>query len=438
METAVPVTYGFGNHDLTAVPHRRMMAPPQDHGMTYYSNQPIPYAASLHSSSYGFGHILNTSHASYQSFYGSAPPTSSQNSRLPESAPVQSLPNAGPPRNGLPRLTETSPAKAASEQPSRLPHLPSKPEEPSDSKVRLKPEIEFSTEVDTLMKTIQAKPKLVQPQLPPLHQFTNGVPGWSHPAYGGSAPGGQGLFTSQPDRSLTTKQKPRRKYECNLPHCRKSFYQKTHLDIHMRAHTGDKPFVCREPACGQRFSQLGNLKTHERRHTGEKPYSCEICNKRFAQRGNVRAHKITHEKAKPFICRLDDCGKQFTQLGNLKSHQNKFHAQTLRDLTFRFSSLTDTERLAPQDIELWEYFATLYKNSNKGIKGRGKDRRVSSSAKLRATTSTTNVDEMSTTTVSSVEDDKGRMNIFHRPSYMSTPSSEDVDFHEQMYSRGPQ
>lgn len=30
----------------------------------------------------------------------------------------------------------------------------------------------------------------------------------------------------------------------------------------------------------------------------------------------------------------------------------------------------------PQDRELWEYFATLYKNSNKGIKGRGKDRRI--------------------------------------------------------------
>ncbi len=28
------------------------------------------------------------------------------------------------------------------------------------------------------------------------------------------------------------------------------------------------------------------------------------------------------------------------------------------------------------DRELWEYFSTLYKNSNKGIKGRGKDRRI--------------------------------------------------------------
>ena len=30
-----------------------------------------------------------------------------------------------------------------------------------------------------------------------------------------------------------------------------------------------------------------------------------------------------------------------------------------------------------EDKELWEYFSTLYKNSNKGIKGRGKDRQAS-------------------------------------------------------------
>lgn len=37
--------------------------------------------------------------------------------------------------------------------------------------------------------------------------------------------------------------------------------------------------------------------------------------------------------------------------------------------------------MSPQDRELWEYFATLYKNSNKGIKGRGKDRRIAPSSK---------------------------------------------------------
>lgn len=42
--------------------------------------------------------------------------------------------------------------------------------------------------------------------------------------------------------------------------------------------------------------------------------------------------------------------------------------------------------MTTQDKELWEYFASLYKNSNKGIKGRGKDRRIST-VSLSATSS---------------------------------------------------
>ncbi|KAL6704645.1 DNA-binding transcription factor [Coniothyrium glycines] len=205
----------------------------------------------------------------------------------------------------------------------------------------------FVTDVDTLMRAIQAKQSNSSPS------------------------------QESKDETIKVASKPRKRYRCSIPNCNKSFYQKTHLEIHIRAHTGAKPFNCKAPGCGQSFSQLGNLKTHERRHTGERPYSCDICGKTFAQRGNVRAHKIVHQQIKPFTCKLDDCGKQFTQLGNLKSHQNKFHAATLRYLTQKFATISPGDWVSQEDKELWEYFASLYKNSNKGIKGRGKDRRIS-------------------------------------------------------------
>ncbi|EEA18864.1 DNA-binding transcription factor [Talaromyces marneffei ATCC 18224] len=272
-------------------------------------------------------------------------------------------------------------------------------------------DINFSTEVDMLMKTIQSQntvpnsssistptPSVTSAATPPPHhQFSTSQSHYSSnasqmpyqlsmTAYNSyentqnastSVPhpqnqSGGRVVSDSPDGST----KHKRKHQCTLPGCGKLFTQKTHLDIHMRAHTGLKPFKCNEPQCGQRFSQLGNLRTHERRHTGERPFKCEVCGKCFAQKGNVRAHMFTHAKSKPYTCQLDSCWKQFTQLGNLKSHQNKFHAATLRDLTIRFANMPNLEVMTADDRSLWTYFASLYKNSNKGIKGRGKDRKI--------------------------------------------------------------
>ncbi|KAK3715416.1 DNA-binding transcription factor [Vermiconidia calcicola] len=222
---------------------------------------------------------------------------------------------------------------------------------PVDSSDESKPAV-FSTEIDTLMRTIQSKVE----------------------------PGEQEVVEIEKPSDMSPPSRSKKRYTCSIADCNKAFYQKTHLEIHTRAHTGIKPFVCKEPTCGQRFSQLGNLKTHERRHTGERPYHCDVCGKTFAQHGNVRAHKIVHTAAKPFTCRLDDCNKQFTQLGNLKSHQNKFHVETIRNLKSRFENLKEGDVVERWEKELWEYFGGLYKNCNKGIKGRGKDRRIRNTA----------------------------------------------------------
>ena len=43
--------------------------------------------------------------------------------------------------------------------------------------------------------------------------------------------------------------------------------------------------------------------------------------------------------------------------------------------------MREGDAMSSQDRELWDYFSILYKNSNKGIKGRGKDRRIVTSLK---------------------------------------------------------
>ncbi|KAJ5677472.1 uncharacterized protein N7477_003105 [Penicillium maclennaniae] len=353
METAEP-PYDFHAHPVGAFARRPMDTPL----FPYYSHpHPAPYSLPYQAPSSAAYSYASVTHPSPYHYLVGQPLSSPPRVVLEQ----PSLPDIRPAKNALSQVKTEYAARSCTGG-----HALST----NAANTKQATETDFSTGVDVLMKAIQARPgsSPVQQSLPPLQHLT--PPGC--PSYLMSPP--RRMTSNEGQLSRSGK---KRKYTCHVQDCGKSFAQKTHLDIHTRAHTGDKPFICKEPECGQRFSQLGNLK-------------------RFAQRGNVRAHQNTHMDKKPFICRLDDCGKKFTQLGNLKvggspiawhsdpkvlthlvliqSHQNKFHARTLGMLTQRFSQETGPANF--QEQELWEYFANLYKNSNKGIKGRGKDRRI--------------------------------------------------------------
>ncbi|CAL9694665.1 unnamed protein product [Knipowitschia caucasica] len=55
--------------------------------------------------------------------------------------------------------------------------------------------------------------------------------------------------------------------------------------------------VCR--FCGKVLSSDSSLQIHLRSHTGERPYQCPVCLSRFTTRGNLKAHFLRHREQNP-------------------------------------------------------------------------------------------------------------------------------------------
>ncbi|CAL4058722.1 unnamed protein product, partial [Meganyctiphanes norvegica] len=51
-----------------------------------------------------------------------------------------------------------------------------------------------------------------------------------------------------------------------------------------------RQWMCLYPGCGYTATRESWLKLHVRRHTGEKPFVCPHCSYRSAQRGNLNVH----------------------------------------------------------------------------------------------------------------------------------------------------
>lgn len=251
METAEPVSYDFPGHAVGGLAPRRVMNSHLGPNLSFYPNVSASFSMQFQppvTAAYHFSHALNGHHPGpYQQFYvTNHQSVNPQPVRLSsEPPPFQlSIPDIRPAKNAVNRSLRVSPCRPqqrSGPHPSPVHHSI----HGAQAKNPTSPDVEFSTEVDVLMKAIQSKvgsqPSGLQP-LPSLQQLTHGSSNGFHPAYAMPLSASPPRYPLMVDDQVSRSGK-KRKYTCTLPHCGKSFAQKTHLDIHTRAHTGDKPFV---------------------------------------------------------------------------------------------------------------------------------------------------------------------------------------------------
>ncbi|XP_061654333.1 zinc finger protein 3-like isoform X1 [Phyllopteryx taeniolatus] len=77
-----------------------------------------------------------------------------------------------------------------------------------------------------------------------------------------------------------------RRHVCRV--CNKTFATVQSRDVHMRIHTGERPFGCQQ--CGKRFTQSAHLKSHQNIHTGARPYACTLCPRTFLAHHPLNMH----------------------------------------------------------------------------------------------------------------------------------------------------
>ncbi|XP_023239806.1 gastrula zinc finger protein XlCGF8.2DB-like [Centruroides sculpturatus] len=152
-----------------------------------------------------------------------------------------------------------------------------------------------------------------------------------------------------------------KKFECTV--CKKQFQKEYLLKVHMRRHTGERPYVCQ--LCKIGFSDRSYLRQHLNSHSKEKSFSCDyegckfttlwltsirrhmsvhrpkgnvpkdedniyectVCKKKFRQKAYLQNHMLRHTDERPYVCEL--CSKRYANSFTLRNHLNSHSRKKL-------------------------------------------------------------------------------------------------------------
>jgi KRAB domain-containing zinc finger protein len=153
--------------------------------------------------------------------------------------------------------------------------------------------------------------------------------------------------TSDLRRHLPEAERRKDVVECHI--CQKQLYSKKGMTRHLETHSTDLKYKCNEcgkelktgssyyghvyyhelrrkgknikcPACPAKFHRATALEIHLRTHSGEKPFGCTYCDMKYADRSDLRRHMWHHTGESPYKCKM--CGKMFTRKDYLRKHES--------------------------------------------------------------------------------------------------------------------
>lgn len=119
--------------------------------------------------------------------------------------------------------------------------------------------------------------------------------------------------TSQSSNTAQSSKKSKKEYKCEI--CDKQFQGLNDLRKHLRIHSDERPYPCSQ--CDKKFRQAGCLKNHvASQHGTDEEFVCTFCNKAFPIKERLRLHLRVHTGYKPYKC--DMCSKEFARGGQVR------------------------------------------------------------------------------------------------------------------------